>query len=193
MKMFNAALNALLKTAPKKDVRYYLNGVAFADSIIVATDGHVLTAIGVNGKKAADFMRHDAVILADHDVKSIQHWLKGLTTKKVKADQIDVTWCVADGVVTFTANNAYDLSLAGTVEGVFPDIARVFRCNNNTPKTTDIAFLVPTMEKIMFTAKQLSSKKIFNLNIAEASAGVMVDYAPLGDFTVQSVLMPARF
>ncbi len=193
MKMFHAALNALLKTAPKKDVRYYLNGVAFTDSLIVATDGHVATAIGVNGKRASDFMRHDAVILADHDIKSVQHWLKGLATGRVKADQIDVTWRIAEGVVTFTANNSYDLALGSTVDGVFPDIARVFRCNNLTPKTTDIAFLAPTMEKIIYTAKQLSDKKLFNLNLAGASVGAIVEYSPLGDYTVQSVLMPARF
>ena len=121
MKFFYAALNALIKTAPKKDVRYYLNGVAFTDSLIVATDCHVATAIGVNGKRASDFMRHDAVRLGDHDIKSVQHWLKGLATGRVKADQLDVTWRVTEGVVTFTANNDRELSLGSTVDGVFPD------------------------------------------------------------------------
>ena len=149
MKNFNAALNALLKTAPKKDVRYYLNGVAFHESLIVATDGHVATAIGVNGKTAADFERNDAVILSPHEIKSIQHWLKGLTTGRVKVDQLDVTWQVKDGGVTFTVNDSHTLDVKNTIDGLFPDIARVFRPENHTPRITDIALCTPAVEKIV--------------------------------------------
>ena len=193
MKNFNAALNALLKTAPKNDVRYYLNGVAFNDSLIVATDGHVLTVIGVNGKTAADFARDDAVILSDHEIKSVQHWLKGLTTGRVKVDQLDVVWTVCHGIVTFKVNDRYTLDVGHTIHGTFPDIARVFRSENHTPKISDIAFCTPAVEKIVYTAKQLSHKKIFKLNISGELDGVLVSYKPLGEFTIESVLMPARF
>ncbi len=193
MKKFNAALNALLKTAPKIDIRHYLTGVAFNDSLIVATDGHVLTVIGVDGKNAADFERNDAVILSAHEIKSVQHWLKGLTTGRVKVDQLDVTWQVKDGGVTFTVNDNYTLDVKNTIDGLFPDIARVFRPENNTPKITDIAFCTPAFEKIVYTAKQLSEKKIFKLNLSDELGGVLVSYKPLGEFTIESVLMPARF
>ncbi len=193
MKKFNAALNALLKTAPKEDMRYYLKGVAFNDSLIVATDGHVLTVIGVNGKTASDFERNDAVILSDHEIKSVQHWLKGLTTGRVKVDQLDVTWQVRDGIVTFTVNDTYTLDVENTIDGLYPDIVRVFRSENNTPTISDIAFCTPEVEKIVYTAKQLSEKKVFNLNMQGSRDGVLVSYMPLDNFTVESVIMPARF
>ena len=193
MNKFNAALNTLLKTAPKNDVRYYLNGVAFHDSLIVATDGHVATAIGVNGKKARDFARDDAVILSDHEIKSVQHWLKGLTESGLRVDDLDVTWQVKDGGVTFTVNDSHTIDVKNTIDGLFPDIARVFRSENHTLRINDIAFCTPAVEKIVYTAKQLSHKKIFNLNISEELGGVLVSYKPLGEFTIDSVLMPARF
>lgn len=103
-----AWLKAVMFSAAKNDVRYYLNGVMVRNGEMAATNGHMLLLI------KSEKIKSDGEYIIDNDT------LKMIVTshKGIKGDnRIEVI----DGVVT-TGKSKVDII---PVDGHFPDVNRV--------------------------------------------------------------------
>lgn len=131
--LFHAALTSALHCAPKKDVRYYLNGVNLrfnANSVeVTATDGHTLFNVKVpiwSDSDIPDDLQGTSIIL---DRGVVDKWVKCFK-ELAKSDHAIVT-------LTVTGDKAKKLSIVAPyipdfvlgedhlIDGTFPDFDRV--------------------------------------------------------------------
>ena len=109
-----AWLKAVMFSAAKNDVRYYLNGVMVRNGEMAATNGHMVLLI------KSESIKSDGEYIIDNDT------LKMIVTshKGIKGDnRIEVI----DGVVT-TGKNKVHIT---PVDGHFPDVNRVIPANTS--------------------------------------------------------------
>lgn len=109
-------LFAVSHFAAKKDVRYYLNGIALNRGHVVATNGHYMAAIPVN------CLSDDIDIIIPNDILNL--FLKGISTTDKKTEK-DVE------IHLDKTNNYYFLKFQEIeisfkpIDGTFPDWKRI--------------------------------------------------------------------
>lgn len=170
--MYNT-LKALLLIAPRKDVRYYLNGIncmplETGGALLQATDGHTLIQVEVE----SDGIEENVVLCAT----SLATVMKMFTAKT------PLTLTVSKGVAEL---NGFKVE---TVDGRFPDIQRVMwqGCAGRAG-LTDVAFSFKVLKKLVAALSLLGAAGEFKFK-DDALAVVMVEFGK-----VKAAVMPYRF
>lgn len=187
MRLVNA-LNACNVIAPKKDVRYYFNGVVlYLDSLtkklaaMAATDGHRLLLITVD--KLAQLRNCETVILSKNDIKLIN----------LKYPLLDVNGL--DGVTVEQLQAI--VAECELIEGSYPDILRVLPAENRKANFQHIGvnaeYLADIFAVYKAVIKGVRNKQYpcFKLNFATAMDFIVASQEFDG-IEVKYVLMPTR-
>lgn len=108
-----AVLQAALITAPKKDIRYYLNGVYISQNKLVSTDGHRLFAYDLEG--AEEF---EPFIIPRESIETLS---RSLSAKDRKTAQVEIS---GDKLVYKMAYSKTAVNFE-PIDGRYPDFERV--------------------------------------------------------------------
>jgi DNA polymerase III sliding clamp (beta) subunit (PCNA family) len=115
-------LEAAIKCTPKKDIRFYLNGIYldFPRGLIVATDGHKLFC----GKLPDDCPQSLPAVIVPRDLA--ERAIKAHSKKERESYNLDVLIDSVDGqppnVILATINGRF---AASAIDGTFPEYMRV--------------------------------------------------------------------
>lgn len=160
MQILSAHIKAILLSAAKKDIRYYLNGVLVNEKHIVSTDGHRMTVIA-HGQE----WEHGDTIIPRETLEM---------ALKLKTKTIEIT-NTAVGPIAYTP-----------LDGRFPDYKRVMpalHCGADTGEVfTQINpdYLVDAMQAIkLVTGKTGQSLALVNNVFVWSSAQTMVVVMPM--------------
>lgn len=111
-------LQAIALFAARRDVRYYLNGVAINNEHLVATNGHHCGAIPLTTDMCEDIMDVNIII----PLETINTFLKGISTADKKKYNCEIGIGI-EGLVTL---NFRDTSITTKgIDGRYPDWQRV--------------------------------------------------------------------
>lgn len=180
-------LLALQHLAPKKEVRYYLNGVAIIAKSgkisLVATDGKVMGCLSKTDYEGEDF----SCILSNETLKSLSIF-KG---KEVDFDlHEDKDGFVLKGIANGLVFDAID--------GKFPDFERVLHGYNHAYNGQAAQLDIELLSKFTSVAKTLGNTKFAGNwrllhNGASDSVGVYKnDATETGEWNWSGVIMPIR-
>ena len=180
-------LLALQHLAPKKEVRYYLNGVAIIAKSgkisLVATDGKVMGCLSKTDYEGKDF----SCILGNETLKSLSIF-KG---KEVDFDlHEDKDGFVLKGIANGLVFDAID--------GKFPDFERVLHSYNHAYSGQAAQLDIELLSKFTSVAKTLGNTKFAGSwrllhNGASNSVGVYKnDATETGEWVWYGVIMPLR-
>lgn len=180
-------LLALQHLAPKKEVRYYLNGVAIIAKSgkisLVATDGKVMGCLSKTDYEGKDF----SCILGNETLKSLSIF-KG---KEVDFDlHEDKDGFVLKGIANGLVFDAID--------GKFPDFERVLHSYNHAYSGQAAQLDIELLSKFTSVAKTLGNTKLAGNwrllhNGASNSVGVYKnDATETGEWVWYGVIMPIR-
>ena len=180
-------LLALQHLAPKKEVRYYLNGVAIIAKSgkisLVATDGKVMGCLSKVDYEGKDF----SCILSNETLKSLSIF-KG---KEVDFDlREDKDGFVLKGIANGLVFDAID--------GKFPDFERVLHVYNHAYNGQAAQLDIELLSKFTSVAKTLGNTKFAGNwrllhNGASNSVGVYKnDATETGEWHWSGVIMPLR-
>lgn len=186
---FTKMIKAAALHAPKKDCRYYLNGVFFTlegnDLCLVGTDGHRL--LELKNEIWNPYAFSGSFILG-HDV------LKVLLATLATGREVSIK--AFDGVNAIFAIDSIDYSFV-TINGKYPDYHRVIRSHDNTREqpTSEYGINIDYLADIQKACKLFKRK--FNgvkLSIKDASTSIKWTACLDSDNQVHGLglIMPAR-
>ena len=168
-----AWLKAVMFSAAKKDVRYYLNGVMVRNGEMAATNGHMVLII------KSESIKSDGEYIIDNDT------LKMIVTSH-KGIKVDNRVEVIDGVVT-TGKSKVHIT---PVDGKFPDVNRVIPQD----PTGEIAHF--NYEYLLACQKAneyfLDSKQVYVKLQHNGQAGAKFESDDENDNKLIGVVMPVR-
>ena len=165
-------LQAVALFMAKKDVRYYLNGIAIVDDKLTATNGHMLLQIKLD--KAIDH----TLIIPDNAVTGM---LRALSARSKQTQSI-----------TITCGGTHALSCEGTeikftpIDAEYPDVSSVIP---NNPESFDaIKFNWESFAQFSKAAKILGNNS--GVALAELHTGMVAKISLAYEREVIGIIMP---
>jgi DNA polymerase III sliding clamp (beta) subunit (PCNA family) len=180
-------LLALQHLAPKKEVRYYLNGVAIIAKSgkisLVATDGKVMGCLSKTDYEGKDF----SCILGNETLKSLSIF---------KGKEVD--FVLHEGADGFVLKGIANGLVFDAIDGKFPDFERVLHGYNHAYNGQAAQLDIELLSKFTSVAKTLGNTKFAGNwrllhNGASNSVGVYKnDATETGEWNWSGVIMPLR-
>lgn len=182
MKLVNL-LNACNEIAPKKDVRYYFNGVCVyvhADRIahVAATDGHRLILLTLD--QSVRLSDCQTLILSKSDIE-----IMNIRYSYLEHDAINVIDVVRENCEFIDARYP-------DINRVIPDSKRNVKIDNGIAFNIEyIASLEKICKKLFKGLKIDVNKKAFNFQFGNVTESVVISRVYV-DITVKYVVMPTK-
>jgi len=183
-------VKALLVIAATKDVRYYLNGVAFDGSTpgrvhAVATDGHRLLALNIEDNKgtAPAWPAGRAPVIVPRELlESVKPIKNGRTVHDLV---ITLTW-ESDRLPAQVSVKGITVASGGAIDGAYPDWRRVFPRATSGKTAQFNAGYVGEFQKVHELLGGAYSPQIAH----NGDGGALVTFP--GHYDAMAVLMPMR-